>query len=425
MTGRLAVTRRRRVAVTRRRRRAESWSLAIGLIGLLICAVIAYLSVIIVNGIPFTHPYRFEAIVPRNAVLINKGTEVRVAGQLDGQIRSVRLTPHGRLVTIELDHGVVGRDAQVFTGFRGLGGAPFVEVTRGDTHQALPRNGILPLGQTSSGVDLSQAAAGFDRAARADLGRTIDVYGNGLLGTGEAINHALQELPVAANGSIGVFSALTPAPGQLADVVHQLDLISAGFAPAGTDDVPGAIVATRQTFGAFAQARNDLAATIEGAVPFEASAREILPDATALLAKAAPMARALTPSIDALNRALPSLTRLLGQTNGLRQLPVLAAAAEPVLRDGEPLLSELRPVAVSLTPFAQPLGPLGDYVHSYIQDFIGGLEGLESTTGFRYNVGLASGAAAIRFTPVFTPQCGRHPYPAPNQAITERQPCSL
>jgi hypothetical protein len=137
------------------------------------------------------------------------------------------------------------------------------------------------------------------------------------------------------------------------------------------------------------------------------------------------MARALTPGIDALDAALPNLTRMLEQTPGLRQLPVLGAAAAPLLRHAEPLLGELQPVAVSLTPFAQPLGPLGTYIFSYKADFVGGLTGLEATTGFHYNVGLASGAPAIRFTPVFTPQCGRHVYPAPNQAITEKQVCKL
>jgi ABC-type transporter Mla subunit MlaD len=414
-----------RRAITRHSRRLERQSFAIGVVCLLVAGVIAYVSVIIVNGIPFTNPYRFDVIVPRSAILVGKGTEVRVAGQLDGQVRGVRLVGNGRLVTVELNSGTVGRDAEVFVGFRGLGGAPFIEVTRGNTRDPLPRNGILSLSHTSSGVDLSQVAAGFDRAARADLGRTIDVYGNGLLGTGDAINHSLAELPGAASGSVAVFSAITPAPGLLADVVRQLDRISSGFAPAGTDDLRGVIPVTRQTLSDFAARRGDLAATIERTSPFESTAQQILPAASSLLAQAAPMARALTPGIDALDAALPNLTRLLSQTPGLRQLPVLGAAADPLLTHAQPLLSELRPVAVSLPPFAQPLGPLGAYMESYKADFVGGLQGLEATTGFRYNVGLASGAQAIRFTPVFTPQCGRHAYPAPSQALTERQICKL
>jgi ABC-type transporter Mla subunit MlaD len=414
-----------RVAVTRHSRRLERRSFPIGVVCLAIAALLAYLSVIIVNGIPLTHPYRFGVIVPRGSILVNKGTDVRVAGQLDGQVRAVKLVPTGRRVTIELNSGRVGRDAQIFVGFRGLGGAPFIEVTRGNTHDPLPRNATLSLSHTSAGVDLSQVAAGFDHAARADMGRSIDVYGNGLLGTGDLINHSLQDLPGAASGSIAVFSALTPAPGMLADVIHQLDRISSGFAPAGTEDLSGVIPVTRQTFGDFAARRGDLAAMIERTPSFETAAEQILPEATSLLARAAPMARALTPGIKALDAALPNLTRMLGQTAGLRQLPVLGAAADPLLRHAQPLLSELRPVAVSLPPFAQPLGPLGNYMESYKADFVGGLEGLEATTGFHYNVGLASGAPAIRFTPVFTPQCGRDPYPAPSQAITETQICKL
>jgi hypothetical protein len=139
-----------------------------------------------------------------------------------------------------------------------------------------------------------------------------------------------------------------------------------------------------------------------------------------VLRDAAAMAADLSPGIAALRSALPDLNRLLARRANLLQLSRLTDAADPVLRSGVPLLSAANPLSRTLKPFIDPLVPIARYFSPYKDDIVGALAGLADTGTGKYNVGLAYGKGAIRFTPVFTCMTGRDPYPTPNQGITER-----
>src|SRR5204862_225164 len=82
--------------------------LALGVLVAVAGLAAAVISVQSINGLPFSHPYRVDAIVPADAPIVRSGDEVRIAGQPVGEVRGVSLTPAGREVSIELDHGVIG-----------------------------------------------------------------------------------------------------------------------------------------------------------------------------------------------------------------------------------------------------------------------------------------------------------------------------
>jgi len=96
-----------------------------------------------------------------------------------------------------------------------------------------------------------------------------------------------------------------------------------------------------------------------------------------------------------------------------------------VLASAGPVLTKLWPAAASLAPLAAAVGPFARYAAPYAQDLFLGPYGFTSHGwgGFSYAMGQASGHKAVRFAPVFTCTPGRDPYPAPGQALKDKQKC--
>jgi hypothetical protein len=101
----------------------------------------------------------------------------------------------------------------------------------------------------------------------------------------------------------------------------------------------------------------------------------------------------------------------------------IADAAGPAARAAGPALARLAPASETVAPLAAAIAPLAAYVARYPQDVLAGPHGFTTWGRFRYDEGQAAGHRAVRFTPVFTPPCGRDPYPAPGQVAKDRGKC--
>jgi phospholipid/cholesterol/gamma-HCH transport system substrate-binding protein len=402
----------------------ERHTIAIGLGVLAILAVLTYLSIIAINGVPLQDPYRVMAEVPGDAPLLKDGDEVRVGGQRAGQVRKVEVGRNGgALVSMDLTEGPVGADATAKVRLRGLAGATYVEIRRGTTSRPLPDGGLIPLRRTSSGVELTDVVAGFDRDSRRAIARTLRGYGTGLEGRGRDINQALGDLAPLLEDGTPLLRAATPGEGELGGMLYELRRTVRGLGTSRGRDLQALLPAADSVFSTLAARRDDLAATLERAPRLADEARRTLPIADALLAETVPAAARLSATTGALQRALPDVNRLLAGRDNLPALSQIAKKATPVLSAAQPLVGELRPSTAALAPIAEPLGPFSAYVARYREEILLAPTGFLRWGGFSYPDGRAAGARAVRFAPIFTCVRARDPYPAPGAALRQEQPC--
>lgn len=415
---------RRQLSLTRGSERLAQHEIVLGLAVVAVMALAAWISIIAISGIPFANPYRLEAVIPAGAPLLKDGDDVRVAGQRAGQVRGVEPGPGGAtLIKMDINEGLVGRNARARVRIRGLAGSVYVDVTRGDTSRPLPSGSRLPVTRTSSGVQLVSVIAGFDRAARDAMSRSLERYGGGLAGQGSVLNTAIGDLAPTTERLGPLMQALSPRPGDLSGLMRGARLTMRGFAPSGSRELGPLLTSSAEVMAAIAERRDALTAMIDRLRPFEDEARASLPLARATLVDAERAVTDLEPGARELVAALPALNRLLATRRPLESVGPLARAALPVVTEAVPLVSELRDPARTLAPLATPLGPFSAYMASYRDDLYRAPDAFTQWGGNRYDFGMASGARAVRFAPVFTCQFARNPYPAPGTADNDRKAC--
>jgi hypothetical protein len=162
---------------------------------------------------------------------------------------------------------------------------------------------------------------------------------------------------------------------------------------------------------------------IDALPPFEQTAAAVLPGADALLNQTQSAASELTPEIDALARALPSLHAVERQAPAVATLQSVAQTATPVLQALSPALADLRGAAAGLTPLSTPVFTLANVLIPYRIELIEAPLGFTRWGDFRYDFGTGAGHRAVRFSMVLTCALARDPYPLPGAAGKERKPC--
>jgi ABC-type transporter Mla subunit MlaD len=399
-------------------------ALALGLVVVAVMAVMVWVSIIAINGVPFSNPYKVKALVPAGAPLLKDGDEVRVAGRRAGQVRKVEVGSGGALLSIDLDQGPVGPGASTRVRLRGLAGAVYVELDRGDTSRPLPEGSTIPLRTSSTTTQLTDVVAGFRRDTRRALARTLPAYGAGLIGRGEDLNRLIGQLARTLPDTTAVLRAFAPRPGALADLLAQARLTTRGFAgPADARDLEALLPPGHETLRALGSVRARLGDSIAATPPLEDEVRATLPLADPLLADADAAVRALRPGVDELAATLPDLNALLGREADLARVSALARGAAPVLAVARPLVRELRTGALSLPPVARALIPLADYLARFPRELYDAPDGFRRWGGFRYAEGQASGSRAVRFSMILTCAKARDAYPAPGAAESQESSC--
>jgi hypothetical protein len=381
---------RRRIRGDRRR-----YAFAVGIAVLAVLAVFSWIA------------YRSVNVAPR------------IGGVRVGDVTSVSPVATGRLVAFNVDHGPVGSNATITVGQQGFSGAVFLELALGDTDRPLREGATIDRGRTATNVDLATIAAAFTTHVRSALTRSLVGYGAGLAGQGANVNALLGSLPTLADDIQPVAHGLTPQPGVLSDLLAQLNHTAAGFAPPQADELGPLVSDLAGTLSVTAGRSGAIGRLIDGLRPFEDQALATLPITDPLLSAATTMSRRLTPALAELHRALPSLNALLDSGPDLRYLGRLGLAAQPVLTDGVPVLGDLTPVGLTVPPLFAGLVPLANYLTPYRGDLIRDMQLFENWTQNPYQVGLASGAKAVRFSAVFTCSQLARAYPAPGQSAND------
>ncbi|HET9720878.1 MAG TPA: MlaD family protein [Solirubrobacteraceae bacterium] len=416
--------RRRHFSLSRAAQRLERHRLEFGLLVIAVMAFLSYLSIVAINGIPFASYEHLRALLPASGPILSRGDDVLIAGQRVGEVRSVVPVSNGRLASMTINTGErIGRDARAIIRLRGLAGATYLQILPGNPRRPAPANFTVPLARSSTNTQLTDVIAQFDRATRAAMSRTLEAYGPAIGGSGTSINLALAQLPSMLEAIRPILGAFSPAPGALAGMVHVFDLTTRGLAGQQPGDFGALLDSAARTLDAILSQRRALGRGIDELRPFSDAVQATLPLADPVLLDAAATARALDPTVSALDQALPGLSTLVGRSRQVAQLDVLARAADPVIAAARPALVRLWPAAASLSPLAIGIDPLAAYASRYAPDLLAAPTGFTTWGGFRYDQGQARGARAVRFAPIFTCSPGRDPYPMPGQALKERKPC--
>lgn len=393
--------------------------------GLGVCVLIAIaivISTLSINGVPFSNPYEVSAVVSGDAPLIRRGDEVRIAGQRAGEVRKVSVDGDGRRVEMELDEAKIGEGANALIRLRGVAGAVYVELHPGDLSKPKPSGATISERNTGNGIQLTDVVADFDAATRRNLERTLETTGAGFAGRGENLNAALADLPPLLDEGTPLLRAFRSEPGTLTQLLSNADRTAAALGDR-PGELAGMITGARQTLEATAASSDQLGEAIREAPGTQAELRAATPLALPLLSDLTHTARTLDPAVAKLQRALPSVNELLDRQDEVETLTRIADSAQPTLKIAGPVLENLQPSAATVGPLVRAAQPLAAYAAKYPDDIFAGPHGFTTWGRFAYDEGQASGHKAVRFTPVLTCARGRNPYPAPDAAGQDRQPC--
>lgn len=400
-------------------------SVPVGIAVTLVVAFLTWTVVQAVNSVPFTNPYRANAVVAADAPIIRPGDEVRVAGRRAGQVRAVKYVRDGRRVEFALDKGRLGRDASATVRQRGFSGSVYLLLKRGDTNRPMPEGGTIPISRTSATDQLASVVTAFDRETQTALTGSLVGYGGGLGGRGPDVNRAIGDLRQLTEDGTRVLQALTPAPGDLTGMIDNMRRTARGFSGPGPTSLEGLLAHLRATVDVVDQRRASLAALADVLRPVDDEIEHTLPIADPLLRDVRRVADRLTPALAQFRSTFPALSGLLRDAEKVADLGRLSAALGPAAHAGGPAVKALLPVGETLAPLAEPTGLLGRFLDPYREDLVQTMVNFQNFSRHRYVEGKASGEAAVRFTPIFTCAPARQTYAPPSAAWRERTAAPL
>jgi phospholipid/cholesterol/gamma-HCH transport system substrate-binding protein len=344
-----------------------------GVLALVVIVVAAYFGFSRAN--PFANPYELHAVV-RDAHSLRPSAPVRTAGVDVGKVTKVEPAGDGQQaaeVTMELreDALPIHRDAELQIRPRILlEGNFFVDLKPGSgSEPELDDGSTLPVTQTASSVTLPDILRVLDRDTRDDLRTLLGEYATALDGGGaEALNRTIPSLaPAYRLGAITndallgqgptrdlrrvlrsqrrVFAALGESPGQLQDLITDLNATA------------GAIASQDAALAAAVPALRD---TLRVGYPALGEVNDALPTLRVFSLEALPGVRSSVPTLDA---AIPWITQARGlvQPSELRGTAADLRQAVPALvslnRRLIPALEQLRALSACtsnvLVPFVE------------------------------------------------------------------------
>ncbi|HET9074180.1 MAG TPA: MlaD family protein [Solirubrobacteraceae bacterium] len=393
------------------RRRFQGFVL---LVFTLVCAGVFVLLLHIAGGTNLASKYTFDAVVP-NAIQLVPGANVREAGVNVGTVRAISNRGDSAVIGIALNkkYAPVFRDGTVRVATKTLVGENYIDLNPGDkVAGAVPPNGVLPISQAQTAVQLDQILSTFTPARQARVRRLLAGLGGGLNGHAAQLNATLDALSGAVTDAGPVAQAISDQSQQLAAFTGDLGSVLNALAQRSTQiqQFVTAGTATARTVAARdAALRADLAALPPTISTVSSVGRHL-----------AAVGASANPVLDNLGAALGDLTP------ALRNLPTAGAATVTALHrlaqvtpTASRLIDALRSFAPSLSTDVNPLAhvvnqlrPLVSYLGPYAKDMDAMLYDMDS-------VGLTSDANGIlaSLVPVESTSSIQNATPAQKQLI--------
>lgn len=328
-----------RVGATNRRFKWRPSNALIALIFIFVFTVGPYLA--FTKHVPFTgRGYTLKATFA-NGVNISTKSPVRIAGVdvgevtqagRDGNATEIEFTVDGKGRPIH-DDALAQIRPRIF-----LEGNFFVDLDPGSPSAAEMDSGAtIPVGRTSTSVQLDEIFTALQAPVRADLSRLLEGFGTALTHEPTPAEDATQ-LPevkgkTGAEGLNGVFRYGGDAGRYSAQV-------SNAFLGTNSGDLSRLVAAAGRTFGALANRERDLQSLIVNFDTFTGALAAQSENLATTVQRFAPALRTARTSLSNLNRTLPPLRSYAIQLEpAVAELPAWIAAGEPWLEQARPLLS--------------------------------------------------------------------------------------
>ncbi len=311
------------------RGRAGASSLAaspvlVGAVTLLVTIVAVFLSYNANAGLPFVPTYDLRAELPNAANLV-RGNEVRIGGARVGSVESIEAVPHpdgtptARLnMKLNKELEPLPVDSKFIVRSRSALGLKYVELTPGEGRAGYKAGSTVPVTSFTETVEIDDFINQFDAKTRTGIQRSLNGFGPGLAGRGEALNRAILEIRPLLDNLQPVASNLADPETRLARLFSELGDAAAETAPvAQTQAALFGNMAT--TFGALAGVAPFLQDFISESPPtLDVGIREF-PRQRPFLRNSAAFFRELRPGV----RTLPTSAPVLAEAFrfGIQTLP--------------------------------------------------------------------------------------------------------
>lgn len=311
----------------------------IAVIFLLIFTIGPYLA--FTGHVPFTsYGYELKATFG-NGVNIATNSPVRIAGvdvgrviatERDGDATTVTFTVEGKGRPIH-DDAFAAIRPRIF-----LEGNFFVDLSPGSpSAPELDSDATIPVGRTSTWVQIDEVLTALQAPVRADLSRLLESYGTALTHKPTAAEDATQLPEVhGKSGAEGLNGGLRYG-GDAGRYSAQVTNALLGTQPG---DLSRLIAGTGRTFAALAQNEEDLKGLIVNFDVFTGALASQSANLSTTVHRLAPTLREFHGSLVSLNNALPPLRAWAIELNpAVAELPDLIAAGKPWIKQARPLLS--------------------------------------------------------------------------------------
>ncbi len=347
--------------------------LLVGALAIFVIAVGVYVSYTATKGLPYVPKYRMTVQVP-NAVQLFKAADVTISGNRVGSILSIKPgaardgTPVADLhVAIDKKDGPLPVDTTSLVRISGTLGSKYLQLTPGRSRRMVPEDGTLPVTQSRPEVvEIDQVLSVFRKPVRDGVEGSLDGFGTGLAGRGDAINRAVVEFGPLLADLEPVMRRLA-GPARLGRFARSLEALGNELAPVA-GDLASLSEDLDTTFSALAGVAPDIERTIaetpptlDAAVASFGRTDALLRETTGLFGDLRPGARVLPRAAPVLADALEAGTRTLPRVPALSSRLVSATGAfsrfanQPDVLDG---FDRVADTAASLAPPVDFLTPV-------------------------------------------------------------------
>ena len=289
----------------------------VGAVTVLIAIVAVFLAYNANQGLPFVPTYDVSAELHGGSNLVN-GNDVQVGGRRVGLVEKIRPAIDEEtgdtiaVIDMKLDKEVepLPVDTLVKVRPRSPLGLKYVELTLGQSAEAVAAGDTLPLENSTESIELEDFFSTFDSETRNNQRIALEGFGTAFAGRGVAINQIIHNLVPFLTHAEPVFRTLSDPDVGLDRLFVELRRFSGQIAPVA-DTYAQLFENMATTFEALGRDPEALRQTIERSPGTLDAGIESLPIQEPFLADAEILFRRLEPVAAELDRSAPILARAL------------------------------------------------------------------------------------------------------------------
>ena len=369
--------------------------------------LLLYLWVAFGGGFPLKpQGYRFHVHFTEATQLADQA-DVRISGVPVGKVVNIALGPNNTTdVTIQLDqrYAPIPKDVRATLRYKTLLGETFVDLTPGHKSAGtLREGGTLPDAQVERSVQLDEILRSFDPETQRAFQVWMQSLAQGIYGRGQDINAAFGDLAPFAEDTNTLLQQLDDQRQALQQLVVNTGTVF-GALSQRSGDLTGLIRNSNVVFGTVAARNQELEQIFQAFPTFERESTLTLnrlnaftKTANLIITQLRPVARALTPTLQATARFAPSFRDFFVN------LGPLITAAGPGLPAFRQFLADARPAFGQLDPFTRSLNPFLGYIATYLPELDGFVGNITAATQATPPSSTGKAAHYLRTASVFSP----------------------